>query len=148
MTNHFKKSRTIFCPVCSTERELPKKKNRAGRQCIKSVAWSVLWGMMAHLIGGLEVAIWVAFLSGVLCFLVLEVYDSVKFKRELICPVCQFDPLLYRRSPEEAKERCLGWLASPESMKSSHSGRMAGKQQVSSKSRGSQPLTEGSFQNP
>jgi hypothetical protein len=103
----FKRSPTVLCAVCGTEREIPKQKKNWPGLMVKSAAWALLCGVVGYLAGGMIPAAVVALLSGVLCFLSLEVYDSVKFKRELVCPVCQFDPLLYRRSPEQAKQRCL-----------------------------------------
>lgn len=97
---------TVLCPVCSTERERPTLRLPLSRILFLSVAWGAacaasLWlllGGWAAAVGGIA--------GGVLSFLAQEVYYSVKFKAELACPVCQFDPLLYRRAPEEAQRRC------------------------------------------
>lgn len=97
---------TIFCPVCATERERPILHIPRGILVVISLFWAFTLGLLLYLFSGIWVGLWVGALSGGLCFLALEVYDTVKFKRELICPICHFDPGLYRRSPEEAQARC------------------------------------------
>jgi hypothetical protein len=99
--------KAVLCAVCGTGRDLPELHLPRLKMLGASGLWTALTGMLAGLVAGTLIGIWAGLLSGVLCFLILEVYYSAKFKRELVCPVCQFDPILYRRSPEIAKERCL-----------------------------------------
>jgi hypothetical protein len=106
MKNFFSR-KTVLCAVCGTGRDLPELELPRVKMFGASLLWTVLTGAIAGLVSGILIAAWVGVLSGVLCFLILEVYYSAKFKRELVCPVCHFDPILYRRSPELAKERCL-----------------------------------------
>ena len=75
-----------------------------------TVLWTIVVGALGFLTFGWVAALWMAVASGLLCFGISEVYYIAKFKRELICPVCHFDPVLYRRSPEQAKQRCLDSL--------------------------------------
>ena len=75
-----------------------------------TVLWTIVVGALGFLTFGWVAALWMAVASGLLCFGISEVYYIAKFKRELSCPVCHFDPVLYRRSPEQAKQRCLDSL--------------------------------------
>lgn len=97
----------VLCPVCGTGRDTPQFQMPWGRVSLLTVAWALLAGTAVGLWLGMVAGWWGALLGGVLSFLVSEVYYTVKFKRELVCPICQFDPVLYRRAPEEAKTRCL-----------------------------------------
>lgn len=103
---------TVYCPICSTGREKPKLKLPIARTSLISISWGLLLGSLFGIL--LNFNFWtggiLGVLSAVLCFLGLEVYYSVKFKGELECPVCHFDPLLFRKSPEAAKQKCLEGL--------------------------------------
>ncbi|MBI4404176.1 MAG: hypothetical protein HY537_08445 [Deltaproteobacteria bacterium] len=108
------KQEIVLCPVCSTGREKPNFKISKGRVFCLSLLWSVLVGIATYLIAGLMAALWFGVLCGTLYFLLLEVYFTLKSKGELICPICHFDPILYRKSPEEAKKKCLASLKQKE----------------------------------
>lgn len=115
MAASFLKS-TMFCPVCSTEREIPRPKFPALRALAISLSWAALCGSTMAVFFNASVGFWAAMVSGVLCFLGVEVYYGVKFKGEFTCPVCHFDPVLYRRSPDQAKQRCLESLKTREDL--------------------------------
>lgn len=100
----------IMCPVCQTEREIPRLQSPRPLLFFSSLAIAASVAVIATLFLTVQASLWTGLLVGVLFFLGVEVYYSAKFRRELECPVCQFDPLLYRRKPEEAKERCLKGL--------------------------------------
>jgi len=104
------KGNQIFCPVCATKREISPLRLPVFTIVALSGLWALLLGLSTGFYFSVSVGIWSGLSSAVLCFVILEVYYSVKFKRELVCPVCQFDPVLYRRSPEQAKKRCLDSL--------------------------------------
>lgn len=97
----------IYCPVCSVEREKPFYHFPWVAAVLFSLLWAGVAGIVVGLVAGVSVGAWAGLFFGMLCFLGIEVYYNLKFKRELECPVCHFDPLLYRRAPEEAKKRCL-----------------------------------------
>lgn len=106
--------RSVFCPVCTTEREIPSLKIPWPRVTRFSLSWALLLGLLTFLLGGWSTALWTTSGTGMLCFIGLEVYYTHKFKREFVCPICHFDPMLYRRSPEEAKRKCLDNLKEKE----------------------------------
>ena len=106
--------RVVLCPVCSTEREIPKPIFPWVRTAALSLGWALLCGALLATLSNWWVAFWTSLVSGVLCFLGVEVYYGVKFKGEFTCPVCHFDPVLYRRSPEQAKQQCLDSLKTRE----------------------------------
>lgn len=98
---------TVFCPVCRSEREIAPLKVPYVGILVKSVGWAVLFGTSVALSTGWLTGVFLGVLAGALGFVLLEVWESAKGKRDLACPICNFDPLLYRRAPEEAKQRCL-----------------------------------------
>lgn len=104
----------VLCPVCGTGRERPLLKVPFAKIFFISLGWAVLAGMGFGLWLGLISGFWGALAFGVLSFIGFESYYTSKFRRELICPICQFDPILYRRAPEEAKARCLQSLKQQE----------------------------------
>lgn len=101
---------TILCPVCSTMRERPRRRLPRGRLALLTALFTAMGAATGFTFYGVSAAIWGAMSCGMVCFLSVEVYYSVQFRRELECPVCHFDPLLYRKSPEKAKAQCLEGL--------------------------------------
>lgn len=97
----------VLCPVCESEREI--KVNRIARIPIVlgSSLWAITVGYVAGALLDVFVGAWLGLVSWVLSFLGLEVYYTLKSKGDLSCPVCEFDPVLYRRHPEQAKQKCL-----------------------------------------
>jgi len=118
----------VLCPVCSSFRETPEFRYPRARAIAIAAGLGVLVGLILFLSAFTEAAVWIGVSAGMLCFLSLEVYYSLQFRRELECPVCHFDPLLYRRSPERAKEQCLDGLKRKEQV-------LAAKWQASRKER-------------
>ncbi len=105
-----KLGQTVFCPVCAAGREKPQLDIPVARFLWIAALWGTVVGGAIGVGGNPALGLWLGFVLAVLCFIGLEVYYTFKFRRELACPVCHFDPLLYRRSPEEAKKRCLEGL--------------------------------------
>jgi hypothetical protein len=104
------RSRPIICPVCSTGRELPPMQVPRIKLFFFSVsltglAFAAAWNFLSPGLASI-----VAAAVGAMYFVFGEAYYHEKYKRELVCPVCRFDPILYRRAPERAKQRCLDSL--------------------------------------
>lgn len=97
----------IFCPVCSTGRPKPNARTPWGKILSYSLFWTLISGGCAFLWVGISPAFWIAPTVGVLASLILEWVYAERFKKELVCPMCHFDPILYKKNPEEAKKRCL-----------------------------------------
>ena len=100
----------VLCPICSTAREVSEFRFPRIKALSLTLGVAALFAAAGYLSFSPTVALWAGLLAGMLCFLSVEVYYSVQFRRELECPVCRFDPLLYRRAPEKAKEQCLDGL--------------------------------------
>jgi hypothetical protein len=102
--------RTVFCPVCSTGREL----SRVSIPRLRLGLASILLALAAGAIGGFYLSIpsglICAAAAGSLYYVFGEAVWQERGKKDLECPVCHFDPILYRRSPERAKQRCLDSL--------------------------------------
>lgn len=97
----------IFCPVCSTGRPKPNLRKPWGKILSYTLFWSFISGSVVYYSWGIWPTFWVTPSVGVLVFLFLEFFSTDKVRKELICPICRFDPILYKRSPEEAKQKCL-----------------------------------------
>lgn len=110
------KKERILCPICSTVRERPQMKTPRGKVVGFSILAALFGGASSMLFVEAGPAALLGLVSGVLCFLSFEVYYSLRFRRELECPVCHFDPLLYRRSPDKAKAQCLEELKRKEQL--------------------------------
>ena len=102
--------RHVFCPVCTTERELGESPTPWALFGILSVVWAFFCGGAGFLLGGLAIGGWTGLVAGAVAWLFLEARHGLSRRKELVCPVCQFDPLLYRRAPDRAKQRCLDSL--------------------------------------
>jgi hypothetical protein len=102
--------KNIFCPVCSTGRVLPNLRIPFGKILSYSFFWTLILGSIVYMSWGWEVCLWACPAMGVFIFMVLEVIHAETLKKELTCPVCKFDPVLYKRSPEEAQKKCLEGL--------------------------------------
>src|SRR5579859_6192160 len=109
--------RSIFCPVCATGREISRAPRSLTRWVAKSFLLGSLLGLPIWFLFGPLLAFWAGLSLSLLSFLFYEVYDALKYKRELVCPVCSFDPLLYRKLPEAAKEQCLRKLREQEKLR-------------------------------
>jgi rubredoxin len=108
--NHSNSVDFIYCPVCETGRAKPKASAPRFKDGFRTFFIGVATAVVLAALGEWILGLWLGLLFGVLSFTVSEVYYSAKLKRELKCPVCHFDPILYKRSPEKAKEQCLGSL--------------------------------------
>lgn len=98
----------VYCPVCTTAREKPKLKPPILGMALTSALWGAVMSLLVYLIWDSWLAsMWSGFVTAMLSFLGIEGYYTHKFRRELVCPVCEFDPILFRSSPEKAKEKCL-----------------------------------------
>lgn len=100
----------VLCPVCSTAREVSEFRFPRFKALLTAFGVTALIASTLYLTFSPTLALWAGVIGGMLCFLSVEVYYSVQFRRELECPVCHFDPLLYRRAPEKAKEQCMEGL--------------------------------------
>lgn len=97
----FKKEQNkCFCAFCKSPRRVEAKKH---------VNWiNVLLSAMVSLV--LMWTLWFevnpkAVILFVMCLVVSEIFLQIRWRLSLACPHCQFDPLLYIKSPERASER-------------------------------------------
>lgn len=103
-------ARKVICPVCSAAREITPLYMPRLRSAFLSSGVALALFAATALTSDWTAAFWAGGLCGVLFFLGSEVYYGARYRRELTCPVCQFDPILYRRSPDKAKQQCLDGL--------------------------------------
>lgn len=109
-------SHRILCPICSATRERPALRFPLYRVLGVALLTACLTGAMVYTFWNPDHAVWLGVVAGMLCFLSVEVYYSVQFRRELECPVCRFDPILYKKAPERAKQMCLEGLKRQEQL--------------------------------
>lgn len=107
--NH-KTVRTVFCPVCSTGRELAKQSVPRFKLAIISALLSAAAGVVGGFYLSIPSGLICAAAVGSVYYVLGEALLQERGKKALECPVCHFDPVLYRRSPERAKQRCLDSL--------------------------------------
>lgn len=110
MDRERRSQKSVLCPVCSTGRELaiykgPRFKLIAGSGFTFVLALGLVWSVDSW-----ALRVLIATISGLTYFVGFEALHQARYRNELVCPVCHFDPVLYRRSPERAKERCLDSL--------------------------------------
>lgn len=101
-----KKSAQVFCAFCLSERPYLSKKHIGLKDFLLIVAFSIL----------VQLFVWMELHFGFLLILaslvlISEVTLLLRWRILLACPRCGFDPQLYSRDPELARQRVLSQIA-------------------------------------
>lgn len=97
----------VFCPVCAVRREIERHRPTILKLIVQSLGIGSIVGVCIYVLASWVTSLWLFIATGLLSFLLFEFYDAKRSYRDLVCPVCDFDPVLYRRAPSAAEERVL-----------------------------------------
>jgi hypothetical protein len=95
-----KARRRILCAFCGIDRMVNRKRSLS----IMDFFWAGLSAVLLMFVvfRGFDPRV---FLFSVFCIALAEFFVRVRWRVNLLCPHCGFDPVTYKRSPERAAER-------------------------------------------
>ena len=93
-------SEKVFCAFCRLERRVYTKKNISWTNVVLALLCSLLLTLIVW--GGIDPRAFLIFIFLLICS---DVFIRFRWRMALACPHCGFDPLLYKRDPDETVKR-------------------------------------------
>lgn len=100
MKNPFAKRIEAFCAFCKTKRKIYRKRRVGFMDLLASALAAVV--VMGFIFQEFDPRVFLIFVG----FLALsETFIQMRWRMNIVCPHCDFDPVLYAKSPEKAAEK-------------------------------------------
>lgn len=97
--------KTVYCAFCRSSRRIYTSRGVGVVHLVGGLIWSVIFTM--GYFRDLD-------FRGVFVFLVIlavsEIFLRLRWRMQIVCPHCGFDPVLYLKNPEQAATHVRGFL--------------------------------------